>query len=128
MEPQVERGRRLVLAVMVATLTLSVLVIGTFNIVQGSERLPQQIVRFLLTVGLCVFLYRGANWARWVASVLFVLGGVGSLLGGIAVLSTSMTGLLLIGVGLVYVASAVVLLAVPAVRAYFQVGHADGAS
>ena len=127
MEPQVESGRRLVLAVIVASLTLSVLAIVAFNIARGPERLPQQIVRLLLTVGLCVFLYRGANWARWVAGILFVLAGLGSLLGGVAVLSTSMAGLLLIVMGFVYLASAVVLLFVPAVRAYFRVGNAAAA-
>jgi len=72
----------LVLAVIVATLTLSVLVIVVFNTIQGAQRLPRQIVRFFLTVGLCVFLYRGANWARWVAGGLFTLAGLGSFSGG----------------------------------------------
>ncbi len=117
-------GRRLVLAVIVASLTISVLVIVAFNLGRGPERLPQQIVRFLLTVGLCVFLHRGANWARWVAGILFAFGGVGSLLGGLSALSTSMGGLLLLVMGLVYLACAVVLFFVPRVRAYFGAGNA----
>jgi hypothetical protein len=124
MEAKPETGRRLVLAVIVASLTLSVLVIVAFNLGRGPERLPQQIVRLLLTIGLCVFLYRGANWARWVAGLLFALGGLGSLLGGLAALSTGMAGLLLIVMGLVYVGSAVVLFFAPTVRAYFGAGKA----
>lgn len=125
METKPDTGRSLVLAVIVASLSLSVLVIVAFNIGRGPERLPQQIVRFFLTVGLCVILYRGANWARWVAGILFALGGLGSLIGGVASLSTSiMAGLLLVVMGLVYLASAVILLFVPAVRAYFGVGNA----
>jgi len=127
MEHQVESGRRLVLLVIVISLTFSVLVIVTFNILLGPENLPQQIVRFLLTVGLCAFLYKGANWARWVASILFGLAGLQGLIGGLVALSTSTAGLLLIVMGLVYVASAIVLLFIPAVRAYFGVGNTDAA-
>jgi len=121
MEPQSAAGRRLVLAIVVATLALSVLVDVMLITNRGSERL-WDIVRFLLTVGLCVFLYRGVNWARWVASILFALGGLRSLIGGGTILARSMAGLLLLGMGLVYVASAVILLFVPTVKAYFGVG------
>lgn len=123
METKPDTGRWLVLAIIVASLSLSLLAIAAFNISGGPERLPRQIVRFFLTVGLCVFLYRGANWARWVAGILFALGGLGSLIGGVAVLTTSMAGLLLFVMGLVYLASALILLFVPAVRAYFGVGN-----
>ena len=124
METKPDMGRWLVLAVIVASLSLSVLVIVAFNIGRGPERLPQQTVRFVLTVGLCIFLYRGSNWARWVAGILFALGGLGSLIEGVAALSTSMASLLLFGMGLVYLGSAVILFFVPAVRAYFGVGNA----
>lgn len=120
--PQFASGRRLVLAIIVASLTLDVLVIVTFNFVRGAELLPQQIVRFLLTVVLYVFLYRGANWARWAAGILFSLSGFGALQEWFALVSISMAGLLLIAMGLVYVASTVILLFVPSVRAYFSPG------
>jgi hypothetical protein len=123
MEPQTKAGRSLVLAVIVATVTLSVLSIVAFNMVRGSERLPQQIARLVLTLGLCVFHYRGANWARWAAGILFAMGGVASLLGVVA-LSTSMAGLLLLVMGSVYGACAAVLLFVPTVRAYFGAASA----
>jgi hypothetical protein len=127
MQAQTETGRRLVLAVIVATLTLEVLAIVAFNTVQGPQSLPQQIVRFFLTVGLCVFLYRGANWARWVAGILYALGGLGSLVGGVATLTTTMAGLGLLIMGIVYVASAVILFFVPTVRAFFGAGKATAA-
>ena len=119
MEDQRATGRGLVLAVIVATLALSALAIITSNVVRGSERLPTQIVRFLLTVGLCVFLHRGANWARWVAGVLFILAGLAGLVGGAALVTLSPLGFVVIAMGLVYLASAYILLFVPAVREYF---------
>ncbi len=117
-------GRGMVLAVIAGTLTVSILVIVAFNIIQGPERLPQQIIRLLLTFGLCVFLYRGANWARWIAGILFAWGGVGSLLAGALMLSSNMYGIVLFAMGLVYVGSAIILLFLPAVRTYFGVGRA----
>lgn len=80
---QTETGRRLVLAVIGSTLAVSALVFVAFNASQGPQRLPQQIGRFVLTVGLCVFLYRGANWARWVAGLRFASAGLASVVGGL---------------------------------------------
>jgi hypothetical protein len=119
MQAHTEAGHRLVLTVIVATLTLSVLVIVASYTIQGPQRLPRQIVRFFLTVGLCVFLYRGANWARWVAGILFAVAGLGSLVDGVGALTISVAGLALLAMGLVYVASAVILLFVPTVQAFF---------
>ena len=114
-------GRPLVVAVIVASLSVSALVILSYNIRLGPQALPQQIVRFLLTCGLCVFLYQGANWARWVVGVLSGLGGLLSMIAGFAALMTNMAGLLLIAMGLLYVACMIVLLFVPTVRKYFGV-------
>ncbi len=124
MESQIETGRRLVVAVIVASLALSLVVIGTFNLVRGPERLPQQVVRFLLAAGLCAFLYRGANWARRVAGILFATGALGSLVVGLPALPGK-ASLLPLATGLVYLASAVVLLFVPAVQAYFGAERAN---
>ncbi len=114
-------GRGLVVAVIVATLTMALLADIVSLLMRGPAQLPQQLVRFALTVVLCVFLYRGAAWARWVSGVLFALGSVVSLVGGIAYLSTNTASLLLLLLGAVYAACAVVLLFIPTVREYFGV-------
>jgi hypothetical protein len=124
MVPQREAGRRLVLAVIVASLALEVLTIALFNLQLGPARLPQQIIRFLLTIGLCIFLYRGANWARWLAGVLFALVGPISLVLGLGTLPMTSGSLLLIVIGTVYMACAVILLFVPRVRMYYGAGNA----
>jgi len=41
--------------------------------------LVQQIIRFLLTAGLLIVLYRGKKWAKIVSLVLFSLGILGAL-------------------------------------------------
>ena len=114
-------GRPLVVGVIATTLSMSVIVILLYNIQLGPQALPQQMVRFLLTVGLCIFLYQGANWARWVAGVLFSLGGLGGLLGGLAAISTGLAGLLLAIMGLVYAVCAIILFFAPTVRKYFGI-------
>ena len=76
MVSKVATGRWLVVAVIVSALAVSVLNVAAFNVAVGTERVPQQLIRFVLTVGLCIFLSRRANWARWVAGILFALAGV----------------------------------------------------
>jgi presenilin-like A22 family membrane protease len=120
MESQITTGRRIVLAVIVATLTLSVLSIFTYNVRLGQERITQQIIRYLLTIGLCVLLYKGANWARWVMGSLLGYTGVLAMFGGIAFSFNPRFSLLLIVMGMVYLAAAAALFFIPAVRAYFS--------
>ena len=111
-------GRRIVLAIIVAFVVLDAFTTISYLMVFGPDRLPYQSLRFVLTVGLCVFLYRGANWARRVTVVLFGLAGLAGLSEGIGLGGGG--GLLLIVMGLFYVASVIVLLFVPTVRAYFS--------
>ncbi len=117
MTSKVETGRWLIVAVIVSVLALSVLSAAAFNVADGTDRQPQQVVRFVLTAWLCIFLYRRATWARWVSGVLFSLAGAAFLFVGLA---SDLGDFLLVTMGMVYAAAAAVLLFVPAVRAYFR--------
>ncbi len=110
------RGRKIVLTIIGATLVISALVIIRSNLLTGPHRLPQQVVRFILTVLLAFFLYRGANWARWLLVILYGLGGVGSL--GLALFADTGMGLLLVVMGVCYVFSAGALVSSSAVAAF----------
>lgn len=46
-----------------------------------TKKLIQQIVRFLLTIGLLVMVYKGKNWAKIVSLILFTLALLGALVG-----------------------------------------------
>lgn len=46
-----------------------------------TEKVIQQSIRFLLTVGLLVGVYRGVKWMKIAAMVLFAMATVGSLIG-----------------------------------------------
>jgi len=110
--PEISDGGRIVRGVAIAGVATSAVVILAFNLLEGQERLAQQIVRFAITCVLAYYLTRGARWSRWVCVVLFALAGLGSVAGGLSLVSTSLGGLGLIALGLVYL-TAVVLLLVP---------------
>jgi hypothetical protein len=117
MTSRVATGRWLIVAVIVSVLALSVLTAAAFNVAVGTDRQPQQVVRFVLTAWLCIFLYRRAIWARWVAGILFLLAGAVSLFAGFA---SELGDFLLVTMGTVYAAAGIILLFVPAVRVYFR--------
>ena len=102
--------------VIAVILGLTLYIIIAYNLVVGSNRLSLQLWRFFLWTGLCVFLYRGANWARWVASVLFILNG-----GLLFTFSAAVPNRLeMVWTGWVFIVSGAVLLFVPSVRLYFR--------
>ncbi|WP_445457852.1 hypothetical protein [Flavobacterium sp. HNIBRBA15423] len=45
------------------------------------KKIIQQIIRFLLTIGLLLMIYKGKSWARIIAIILFVLGILGAVRG-----------------------------------------------
>lgn len=46
-----------------------------------AKKLIQQIIRFILTIGLLVMVYKGKNWAKIVSLILFSLALLGALVG-----------------------------------------------
>jgi hypothetical protein len=115
-----QAGRKLVLRVAVVAVSLSILSIATFMIAEGATRLPQQLLRLTLTVLLCVYLVRGAPWARWTSAVLFLLGGLLSLGGGAKLLETPGSAWVMISLGAIYLYCAGVLILSRSVSAFFD--------
>lgn len=114
------RGRRVVVAIIVSTLTLSASIIIAFLVIRGFERIVQQSVRFGLAVLLSVYLYRGAPAARWIAAVLFLIGGVMALNSLHGLERLNLAALIQIVFAVIYLASCITLLALPSVRAHFD--------
>lgn len=124
MVDQEEAGRRWVLGVIGVSLAWPVFASAAFNAGLGSRGIAQNAVSLLITAALCVFLYRGANWARWVIGGLAALGGLGALLMGFWDLAVGQGGLYFVTAGIVDASIAIVLFLVPAVRLHFGVGRA----
>ena len=39
----------------------------------GIDKIATQIIRFILTCILCLYIYKGHSWAKWVSVVLFTI-------------------------------------------------------
>lgn len=86
----------------------------------GMEHISVDMVRLLLTLGLCYFLSQGHGWARWVAGVLFSLGGLLGVIAGVALLPETPLAILIVIMSAAYLGFAGVLFFVPSVRAFFR--------
>lgn len=115
-----DTGKKLVVRVVVIALAISVVTIVTFNVILGSGRLPQQLVRFALTLALCFFLVRGRPWARWVSVALFLIAGIGSVVGSLDLFGKSLGAWALLAMGIAYLYCSGVLLGPASVRAFFS--------
>ena len=109
-EDEIQRGRTIVVAIIVSTLTFSLLVAITYNLHFGPTKILIHIIRFLLAITLLWFLYKGYNWARWVNIVLFTMAGVFTILSGIELMTKFLFGLTMVIMSVVYLGSASFLL------------------
>jgi hypothetical protein len=122
-------GRRYVLAAVALLVTVDLVVLVGYLARIGTDRLPQQLVRLLLLLGLCWALLRGRQWARWLTVVLLfgglwvgmgVLGQPGAFgrerLPGTLGMLTLYVGYGIVARGLIWSAS---------VRAFFRNRRAD---
>ncbi len=99
--------------------------IAIFNIFisylgQGTENLTQQIFKAILILFLCVFVWLGHDWARWGLGILGGLAGLIFILNGINLFSRVNWWFFPVVFGVLYIASAVILFAVPLVRRHFK--------
>jgi hypothetical protein len=70
----VAQGRTYVRIAAAASVVVSAVSIAVYLVRLGPGKLPQQLVRFALTLGLAYALTRGRAWARWTTLVLLLLG------------------------------------------------------
>jgi hypothetical protein len=67
-------GRRYVLAAVLLLVATEVAITAAYVLRIGPDRLPQQVIRLLLLLGLGYALLRRQRWARWVTVILLLLG------------------------------------------------------
>lgn len=113
----IEAGRKLVVTVAAVAIAISFLTV-TFNVVRDPDRLPQQLVPFGLTLGLCAYLVRGRSWARWISVLLFLIGGIGAVLVSLGLFGKSMGAWAMLTMGVAYLYCTLELSS-PSVRAFF---------
>jgi|SRR5579863_6428353 len=120
------KGRRIVLTIAGVSLLISAVTIATYVAVMGTGRLPAQIVRFLLTVGLMWWVYRGSAVAKWIVIVLFGLAGLYGLL--VFLSGHRLAGAVGAKIGTLYLTLITPLITSPAVDAFLQYQRAGGRS
>lgn len=112
-------GHSLVLLTIIAILFTEVVVIGYSTLAGSMDQIGTDSIRLFVTIALCVFLYAGANWARWVTGILSILSvtrGLLTLIEHPATIASRLSLLLLI---LMHATFVLLLLFVPAVKSYF---------
>jgi hypothetical protein len=76
-------GKKRTILISISILLVSIHTIYFYHSVRPeieSKKLIQQIIRFLLTIGLLLMVYKGKNWAKIVSIILFSLGLLGALI------------------------------------------------
>jgi hypothetical protein len=104
-------------------ITITVLILGFISLSLYSwhpEVEIKDVVRSSILVALCVFLFLGHSWSRWVVGILSAMGAVASLLllGSIQASFNQLTPLTL--VGLFYVFAAYILLNPNKLKSHFS--------
>lgn len=117
---QAQRGRILVLVVIAFVLGVSLFVIGASNLVTNTGNTPVQAVRFLITLFLCISLYYGRNWVRWLFVVLLSGSGVVAIGVGFTLFSTNPAAAYFLLMGAVYVGCALVLALSSSVKMFLR--------
>ena len=77
-------GQKKTILISISILLVSLHTIYYYNSVMqevDTKKIIQQIVRFILTIGLLVMIYQGKNWARIISIILFSLGVLGAVFG-----------------------------------------------
>lgn len=72
----ISHGRYKVGQVITLLIGFDLITTAFYLVTVSSDRLPQQVGRAVLGALLCLALYRGARWARWLLVVLAVLAGM----------------------------------------------------
>jgi hypothetical protein len=84
MNELIKLGKKRTILISISILLVSIHTIYFYHSVRPeieTTKLIQQIIRFLLTVGLLAMIYKGKNWAKIVSLILFPLGLLGALVG-----------------------------------------------
>jgi uncharacterized membrane protein len=116
--PQKDAGRVWVIVVIVVVLA-EWPISRAFHAGSPLGGLAGSLIGLLVSLTLCVFLYRGANWARSLLGILSVFGSPALIFGLVDLFSGDLRlGAYFITVGMTSIFVAAVLLFLPAVRAY----------
>ena len=115
----VARGRAIVITIIALVISLSFAIIALYFVALGTEKMPHQLIRLVLTLVLAWFVYRGRPWARWVMALLLICASVMGLI--LIVMNPEQQILLTIGIlSAIYGAAGIALIASRSVTAFMD--------
>ncbi len=79
-----KKGRIQTVLISISILLVSLHTIFYYNSILPevtTQKIAQQIVRFVLTIFLLIMIYKGKNWARVIFLILFSIGVLGAMWG-----------------------------------------------
>ena len=77
-------GKKRTLLIALAILLISIHTIYYYHVIRPGfdvQKFITQIIRFTLTIGLLVMIYKGKHWAKVLGLILFTLGVLGAIIG-----------------------------------------------
>ena len=120
MEERIKTGRIVVLIIIGAIMSISLISIITYNFSIGSWKIGAQAIRFFLTLVLCYCLYKGYQWSRITIIILYALGALGSIPGIFTITQYFFLGLVSLMITMIYGASCILLLASKDIKEFMQ--------
>lgn len=92
----------------------------------GMDKAPAQVVRFILTIGLLMWIRSGSHVARVIGIILFWIGGFGMVSAAIKIYEVDFWWGLSIGAnGLIYLFYARALIWSPEIKEFFKMQRAE---
>ena len=106
MDSLAKQGRTHLLVILSAIVAPEVLIAVLLSLFAPQNIGVTQLVRWILTVILVFFTYKGYYWARWIMSILLLIAGVyGTVLASQVLAVNRIGGILLIFLSMFYVLS-----------------------
>lgn len=124
----VQKGKKIVISIIVLMLLIDIVIIAVTSSVlavsgyvsYATYNLMKGIFRFVLTVLVLFFLYKGYRWAKWLMVSLLFLGG------GYAVLSLiSAFNIVVLAMAAIYICIGVILIFSKPVNDFFRYQKGD---
>ena len=84
----IKTGKYRTILISISILLVSLHTIFFYNSVfkeVENKKIIQQSVRFILTIGLLVMVYKGKNWARVISIILFSIAVIGAVVGIVSI-------------------------------------------
>lgn len=105
MNELIQQGRKRTILISISIILVSIHTIYFYHIVRpelDTKKLIQQLVRFVLTLGLLYAVYKGKKWAKNLSIVLFSIAILGALISVVTINTPIMSKLPLLVMVFVY--------------------------